>query len=285
MGRRFKHDAIVGLVCGAVILGLMSRGTCAELSVPGSAGLYGGSEIMFFKPFAEAGSLPNEILMATGADDFLPAWRLWGGVVGDDSFGTRIRWWQYDQFSENAEANSSRVVFQKLDWEFTQQVSMNRWDVLFSGGLTYVGNQVSETFSPTSPFVDSALRFRFDGVGVTVGVQAFRHSSLWPSATLGGGIQWSGVYGNSVGMQSGLFPRNFEQRSLQGTTGSILELAVGPRWEREVGNGAVAFIGCNAEAQLWMTGLGATSYSLLPVYVRAGDVGLVGLTINAGIRR
>lgn len=276
--------AVVAVVAGAA-LGARG-GAAAELSIPSAAGLYAGSELMFFKPFAEAGSVPNEILMATGADDFLPAWRLWGGAVDDDGFGTRIRWWQYDQFSENDAGSVSRLGFQKLDWEATQRVSRHRWQLLFSGGLTYVGNQLSETFAPTQEFSFGPQVFRFDGVGITAGMQATRRSSHWPSLTLCGGVQVSAMYGNSVGTTWGSPPPvPVQALSLQGTTGSILELAIGPRWERAIGNGAIAFVGGNAEAQFWATGLGATSYSLLPVFVRSGDVGLVGLTVNVGIRR
>lgn len=275
MWGRARGVAIVGLL-------LTGSGFAAEVASPSDAGLYAGSEIMFFKPFAEAGSVPNEILTFTGADEFLPAWRLWGGYADEDGFGSRVRWWQYDQISANAAGYTSRLTFQKLDWEATQQMRFRHWQVLVSGGLTYIANGLGQS-GPTE--TGTTRPYRFDGVGVTAGLQATRRSIRWPSIVLQGGVQWSAAYGNSVATQWDSYPYSASSRSLQGTTASILELAVGPRWERTLANGTVVFAGGNAEAQLWMTGLGATSYSLLPFYTRSGDVGLVGLTINAGFRR
>jgi hypothetical protein len=67
------------------------------------------------------------------------------------------------------------------------------------------------------------------------------------------------------------------------TVGGILEFAVGPRWERSIGGGATAFAGGNAEAQYWMTGLGSLADGLVPD--GQGTLGLVGLSVNVGIRR
>ena len=277
------------LVRAVVIAGCLGAVPAAavECVQPADPGVYAGAEVMFFKPFAEAGSIPNEILVRTGADDFMPAWRIWGGTVDDGGFGTRVRWWQYDQLSADAAGYASRLGFQKLDWEATQQAAFGRWRLLGSGGLTYVANQLGETRpADLGPSPYFPLRYRFDGVGVTLGLQAVRQGVWHPHWAVFGAVQWSAVYGNAVATQWGSgFANTTVSKAIPGATGSILELAVGPRWERTLGNGVVAFAAGNAEAQLWTTGLGTTSYSMLPFYVRGGDVGLVGLTFQAGFRR
>lgn len=252
-------------------------------------GFQGGAEVIFFKPFAEAGSTPNSILASSGADEFLPAWRLWGGYANDEGLGSRIRWWQYDQAATSTppspeSAFPSRLIFQKLDGEVTQQVCFHSWELLVSGGLTYVGNEIN-SLHPDQRFDE---RYRFDGVGLTAGLQAIRDGVLFPSMKMVGTMQWSGVYGNST--SSSLFvpqpppapPSN--DHAFSSTTASVLELSIGPRWERTLDGGAILFAGGAAEAQYWTTGLG-TLFSLLPIGAGGGDVGLVGLSVNVGLRR
>lgn len=85
--------------------------------------LYGGAEIIFFKPFGEAGTTPQQAIAASGASSFLPAWRLWGGWSDEEGLGARVRWWQYDQFSSATDSlgtSETRLIFQKLDVEVTQ---------------------------------------------------------------------------------------------------------------------------------------------------------------------
>lgn len=162
-------------------------------------GFQGGAEVIFFKPFAEAGSTPNSILASSGADEFLPAWRLWGGYANDEGLGSRIRWWQYDQTATSTppspeSAFPSRLIFQKLDCELTQQVCFHSWELLVSGGITYVGNEINSV-RPDRRFDE---RYRFDGVGLTAGLQAIRDSARFPEMKLVGTVQWSGAYGNNV---------------------------------------------------------------------------------------
>lgn len=245
-----------------------------------TGGFQGGAEVIFFKPFAEAGSTPNSILAGTGADEFLPAWRLWGGYANEDGLGSRIRWWQYDQTSTSAGDDfRSRLIFQKLDCEITQQVCFRSWELLVSGGLTYVGNEI-DSLPEAGPFDQ---RFRFDGVGLTAGLQAVRESVRFPSIKMVGTMQWSGAYGNSTATPFVPRPPG-EVKSFASTTASILELSIGPRWERKLDGGAVLFAGGSAEAQYWTTGLG-TLFSTLPIGAGGGDVGLVGLSVSLGLRR
>ena len=115
---------------------------------------------------------------------------------------------------------------------------------------------------------------------MTCGAQAIRHSVRFPAWSLFGTAQWSGVYGNSV-------HPSVTSTDLPGTCASIVELSIGPRWERSVGGGAVLFAGGGAEAQYWTTGLGSQPpfFGLGRLGYFAGDIGLIGLTCNLGLRR
>lgn len=247
-------------------------------SAPHGSGLSGGAELIFFKPCGEAGS---NTALYVGDIDFLPAWRLWGGASNEEGQGMRVRWWQYDQTALlDQHRLATHLVFQKLDLEATQQVDFRRWELLFSGGLTYAGNglQLIDSGNGGTP----GERWRFDGVGVTCGAQAIRHCVRFPSWSLFGTAQWSGVYGNSVVPGSRF---NLQSSSQPGTCASILELSVGPRWERSIGGGAVLFAGGGAEAQYWTTGLGGEPIFFGTLGSFAGDIGLIGLTFNLGLRR
>lgn len=242
---------------------------------------YGGAEVIFFKPFGEAGTQPQEIITATGATDFLPAWRLWGGWSDADGLGARIRWWQYDQFSYSSEFgldNFSRLIFQKLDLEVTQQFERGLWDLMASGGVTWVGNELDYGLVGATPI----NRWRMDAAGVTAGLQAVRASRNFEHWRWVGAVQASGVFGNSLADAVGRAGEDpvGEQPS---TVGGILELSVGPRWERSIGGGASLFAGGNAEAQYWMTSLGSILDGNVPD--GQGSLGLVGLSFNLGIRR
>lgn len=258
-------------VAPAENVGLWSEGDFAE-----PARIYGGAEVIFFKPFGEAGTTPQQAIAATGADSFLPAWRLWGGWSDDEGLGGRIRWWQYDQSSSAADASTvatSRLIFQKLDVEVTQQASHRVWDMLYSCGVTWIGNEL-DVGDGTGP----ADRWRMDAAGVTAGMQAVRRSRRFEHWRWCGAVQASGVFGNSLS-QTAADPIGAQPS----TVGGILELSVGPRWERRIGGGATAFAGGNAEAQYWMTSLGSLEDGLVPD--GQGSLGLVGLSFNVGIRR
>lgn len=238
---------------------------------------YGGAEIIFFKPFGEAGTTPQQAIAASGADSFLPAWRLWGGWSDDEGLGARVRWWQYDQFSsltDNFGTTRTRLIFQKLDVEVTQQTTWRSWDMMWSCGVTWIGNELDLDTGAGS----GADRWRMDAAGVTAGVQAVRRSRRFEHWRWFASAQGSGVFGNSLS-QTTADPIGAQPS----TVGGILEFAVGPRFERDIGRGATVFAGGNAEAQYWMTGLGSIEDGLVPD--GQGAVGLVGLSFNVGIRR
>lgn len=243
------------------------------------SGLSGGAELMFFKPCGEAGS---NTAVGVGNIDFLPAWRLWGAASNEEGQGLLVRWWQYDQTAFFGQDRfGSHLIFQKLDLEASQHIEFRHWELLVSGGLTYAGNglQVIDPRDGPSP----RGHWRFDGVGVTCGAQVIRQCIRLPAWKLFGTAQWSGVYGNSV-IPGGPSPRGYSQ---PGTCASILECSIGPRWERSVGGGAVLFAGGGAEAQYWTTGLGSTApfFGFGRLGSFAGDIGLIGLTCNLGVRR
>lgn len=239
--------------------------------------LYGGAEVIFFKPFGEAGTTPQQAIETSGANSFLPAWRLWGGWSDDDGLGARVRWWQYDQFSSATDTlgtTESRLIFQKLDVEVTQQASFGAWNMMLSCGVTWIGNEL-DLGTGTANGID---RWRMDAAGVTAGIQAVRRSRHFEHWRWLASAQGSGVFGNSLS-QTVADPIG----SQTSTVGGIFEFAVGPRWERHIGGGATAFAGGNAEAQYWMTGLGAIEDGIVPDGM--GALGLVGLSFNVGIRR
>jgi hypothetical protein len=238
---------------------------------------YGGAEIIFFKPFAEAGTTAQQAITASGATDFLPAWRLWGGWSDEEGLGARVRWWQYDQFSSATDllgTTQTRLIFQKLDVEVTQEVSFGTWDMMLSGGVTWIGNELDVGTTATAG-VD---RWRMDAAGVTAGIQAVRRSRRFEHWRWFASAQGSGVFGNSLA-QTVADPIGAQPS----TVGGIFEFAVGPRWERNIGGGATAFAGGNAEAQYWLTSLGSIEDGLVPD--GQGALGLVGLSFNLGIRR
>lgn len=238
---------------------------------------YSGAEIIFFKPFGEAGTTAQQAIATSGATDFLPAWRLWGGWSDEEGLGARVRWWQYDQFSSATDSlgtTETRLIFQKLDVEVTEQVSFGPWDMLLSGGATWIGNEL-DLGSSTTNGID---RWRMDAAGVTAGIQAVRRSRRFEHWRWFASAQGSAVFGNNLA-QTVAEPIG----SQPSTVGGIFEFAIGPRWERNIGGGAIAFAGGNAEAQYWMTSLGAINDGLVPD--GQGALGLVGLSFNLGIRR
>lgn len=252
-----------------------------------SCGLYGGGELLWLKPFASG---INAIAIdAASANEFLPAWRLWGGYQNSDGLGWRVSWWQWDQFSYGGETNflfpnettDLRLVFQNLDLEISQMVSFRRWDLMMSGGVTYV-RSASEfgTQSVANPADNELYASQFNGWGLTAGLLAIRNIQRFAGLSGYGGVQWSGVYGNS----------NFGYASngvsapgiaLDNTMANILELRVGTLYERRLGNGIIGFLSGGFEAQYW-AGIGDILFEETGI---GDDLGLVGFTVGAGIRR
>ncbi len=252
-----------------------------------SSGLYGGAEIMWLKPFAS--DINAVLLNAASADEFLPAWRLWGGYQNADGLGWRLGWWQWDQISAGSgEPNilgpsdvEQRLVFQKLDLEVTQMASFRRWNLMMSGGVTYVGSASDFTAQNIDGNPSEFLNIdsQFNGWGLTAGFLAVRDIPRFAGLSGYGGIQWSGVYGNT-GLfidQDGSGPQSID---IDSTMANILELRVGGVYERGLGNGVIGFLSGGFEAQYW-AGLGGLFFG----EGGASDVGLVGFTLGTGIRR
>ncbi|MFM8434149.1 MAG: Lpg1974 family pore-forming outer membrane protein, partial [Planctomycetia bacterium] len=167
-----------------------------------------------------------------------------------------------------------RLVFQKLDLLATQMVSFRKWDLMFLGGVTYAGNEVSTSQSTT--ILTSSQRNRFDGWGLTAGTLAYRDIGWFEGLQGYGGVQWSGVYGNSPGVFTNVNPGGTFTNTYAGesTMLSILELKVGTQYERRIGWGAIGFVSAGFESQYWT-----------PLDSYLGNVGLVGFTVGTGIRR
>lgn len=252
-----------------------------------TAGYYGGAEIMWLKPFS-SGVTPV-LVDGSSADEFLPGWRLWGGYQNCDGLGWRVNWWQWDQSStgvsdlpfDEPTIVDTRIVFQKLDLLATQMVSFRRWDLMLLGGVTYAGNQFDSGISST--VVPDFIRgeARFDGWGLTTGLLAYRDVPWLSGLTGYGGVQWSGVYGNSViGETDGV---DVNRVVLNGSLLNVLELKVGTQYERCIGHGAIGFVSAGFEAQSW-AGLGSPLFGELS-FLNGNSLGLVGFTVGTGIRR
>lgn len=252
-------------------------------------GYYGGAEIMLLKPFTSGFASINSLADSSSLA-FLPGWRLWGGYQNCDGLGWRVNWWQWDQFSSGSfnqpngfgQGNPAvgtadlRLVFQKLDLLATQMVSFRKWDFVLLGGVTYAGSAYNSRMTTTAvQATENLFKTRFDGWGLTAGTLVYRDIG-WLEGLKGyGGVQWSGVYGNSptfleytrdgVGVP---YPEPGPSSML-----NILELKVGTQYERRLGWGAIGFASAGFESQYW-SGLLAQA-----------DLGLVGFTLGTGIRR
>lgn len=249
--------------------------SCGRDAGARSAGWSGGAEALFLRPCATARSLPVQYLADAG---FQPAWRLWGGVSGADGLGVGVRWWQFDHTNGPAgQPIRAEALFQKLDVEANQRLGFRVCDVLLSAGVTYAANGIGGA----GP--GSFARWRFDGVGLTAGAQVIRPTPWLHGLTLTAAFQGSAVFGPSVMPGSIYGPAVYRQANNAAT---IFEASIGPRWERRLRGGAIAFAGGACEAQYWATGLGSQASSFFPtVGVWGGDVGLIGLTCNLGVRR
>lgn len=241
-----------------------------------SDGWSGGAEVMFFRPCATARTLPVQYVDEAG---YQPAWRLWGGYSGEEGLGVDVRWWQYDQISRGGPAVAD-LSFQKLDLVAGQRLGYDTWDMLLFAGPTYAANAMG-----SEPQADVPLpphRWRFDGAGLTAGIQVVRHTPWLAGLSLAANAQGSVVFGPSVMPGSVYGPGLYRQAT---TCATIFELSLGPRWERRLRGGAIAFAGGACEAQFWSAGLGSESEYFPTVGRWGGDIGLVGFTCNVGIRR
>jgi len=261
------------------IQALEARTPRADSPIAGrSAGWSGGAEVMFFRPCATARSQPVAYVADAG---FAPAWRLWGGLSNAEGFGVDVRWWQYDQTNAIGPAGTgAHLVFQKLDLVASQRLGFRHWDLQLFAGPTYAGNGMGNA----GPEGDgrNRYRWRFDGAGLTAGLQVIRGTPWLHGLSLAAAAQGSAVFGPSV------MPGRFSLDPYRQTTtcATIFELSFGPRWERQLRGGATAFVGGSCEAQFWSAGLGSESQSYFPsVGFWGGDIGLIGFTCNVGIRR
>lgn len=264
----------------ARIRALESRADIPAPTAPGrSAGWSGGADVMFFRPCATARTLPVQYVDEAG---YQPAWRLWGGYSGADGLGIDVRWWQYDQtvrigsFSPGAE-----LTFQKLDLVARQRLGFRTWDMLLFAGPTYAANGMGYV-GPDVP-ASNNRRWRFDGAGLTAGIAVVRRTPWLAGLSLAASTQGSAVFGPSVMPGSFYDPGPYRQET---TCATIFELSFGPRWERRLRGGAIAFVGGACEAQFWSAGLGSESSQFSPtVGSWSGDIGLIGFTCTTGIRR
>lgn len=146
------------------------------------------------------------------------------------------------------------------------------------GGVTYAGN----TFNTTEQSLSSSSvnNFRFDGWGLTAGLLAYRDVP-WITGLKGfGGVQWSGLYGNAIEDSGQIIPpfNGVERTPINSVLLNVVELKAGVQYERQIGGGAIGFLSTGFESQFW-GGVPVTQYNSW------GNLGLVGFTLGAGIRR
>lgn len=279
-------DAVVAIEAPFDAAGLESRIRALESRGAGavpfegcrSDGWSGGAEVMFFRPCATARTLPVQYVDEAG---YQPAWRIWGGYSGEEGLGVDVRWWQYDQRSGGGPASEAAdLTFQKLDLVAGQRLGFRHWDMLLFAGPTYAANGMGNAVPAADPL--ARYRWRFDGAGLTAGVQVVRLTPWLAGLSLAANAQGSAVFGPSVMPGSAYGPAVYRQST---TCATIFELSFGPRWERRLGGGAIAFAGGACEAQFWSAGLGSEAQYFPTVGWWGGDIGLIGFTCNVGIRR
>lgn len=222
-----------------------------------------GFEYVSVRPYDEGGQLDQ----FPAQMNFRPSYRIWMGWQRDNGQGGRIRYWEFDQ-GESFNQVDVGLEFRTLDAELTQEIALDNWSLLFSGGLRYAESRGD---------FDSGFAFQdvgFSGTGLTGSVTAARNLFNTSAIRLAATARWSTLFGNRRNAGDLGVPFDFTSRDL---VMHIFEITVGPQTRYEMSNGMVLFAGGGLEAQHWTnTGIFANDDAA---------IGLFGLSTNFGVSR
>ena len=243
-----------------------------------SWGLTGSAEAVFLKYGRTDGTRVG--VVAPGEDvnsnyEITP--RVTFGWVGEDGFGARVRYWEYDHATPANEGGDSNLSVDTYicDFELFETFALNdNWIVEFAGGLRY--NQFEEFMTDDG---DNRIN-RFSGLGGLVSGELRRMI----------GAQ-SAVFGRARGAMIMDDKRIFNNDTppiqnvvLGDVTVGMLELAIGYDYLIPLGCGNQAFIRGQAEWQNWYNYSSSfTDLNNAERFAGGSDVSFHGFGISMGI--
>lgn len=274
----------------------------------GHCGWEAGYSFLFAKPYYKESFEATSMSLASGTFSLIPFGfdyqstpQAWLGYVGQNGFGVRSTYWQYDHaanpltlVSDAATINSahsttvifpatisttgpgqvlsidSRLRVQTLDLEGTQRSRVGDITAVGSAGLRY--SALDQRFS--AAVIDAgtvtqqlAWSRRFEGLGPTVGLEATKplHVGRLSAIVAGRGALLFGQKNLTRFVQPASLTAppliRFENADEVVGCGS---LEVGAQWERSWGNGSRLFVRGTYGSQLW-TDAGAPTLTFLGV--------------------
>ncbi|VAX39111.1 hypothetical protein MNBD_PLANCTO02-1973 [hydrothermal vent metagenome] len=233
--------------------------------------------------------------------------RVWVEFVGNDDFGARVTYWQFDNdtgdagltstatnnfftrnlgtsngsvlstnVGDNITANSSLNMY-TIDAEFTQRLRLQKWQANVGGGFRNAGVHQSYRASGTvggNAFSSSSSQ-RFDGIGPTAFAELRR--PLWNCGfSLLAIVRGSLLYGDSRLNSSDVVGGT--AASFSSTNGQVVpvgEIQLGAEWSTWLNQTTVFYWQVAWEGQYW-AGVGNASS-------RNDDLGLLGFNTSVGL--
>lgn len=257
---------------------LEGYGDCAECCEPGG-GFVGTLEATFFRYHRADGVNFGSDAGEDVEFGFEISPRITLGYAGSDGFGTRLRWWRYEERGEPIDDNDGFICVDTytLDWELFDTIHIDcNWSVEISGGLRV--NEFEEVLRESDE--EDTRENDFNGFGGLFGLEVKRclAEGLFVFARLRGSILMDDkrVYNRDGGML-------FQDRLLLDSTQGMLELALGCEYADQLESGATLFLRFQGEWQNWFN----YSSAFNPEYMFTGpsDVGFGGIAVSFGLTR
>jgi hypothetical protein len=235
--------------------------------------------------------------------------QFWIGYVGDSGLGGRLTWWQFDRsssteallvpvntivsvpfgtlFQGDSLTTSSRLTLNVIDLEATQDLRLQQWVLVASGGLRYahMSQDSWHFFQNAGPTFSSTISHNFNGMGPTIALAARR--LLGDSGLALYGLSRGAVLFGTGKQRSYLFdPLDndvLEIAAAQADVLPVVEYELGAEYGRPMGNFRV-FGQAGIAGSCWF-GAGNAS-SDLAQHLLLGDtvnLGFNGFYLRAGV--
>ena len=203
------------------------------------------------------------------------------GVVNDEGFGVRVRWWEYDESASPPAGGSISVDTYTIDLEVMQTVQLNSCvSAEFSGGARYVEFEELLNRGPDEGLeIGTNAHNRLSAVGGVVGAKVNIDSRF--------GRMYGGARFSLLGDDK--FVQDSDTNSAKSDTiMSMMEIGTGVEFERCLGNGMTFTGRVGYEWQMWENfteGRDVNNDEFDNFYGGGADVGFAGFVLGASLSR
>lgn len=296
MKRRIASFLLVAVCLAGAAIGQEQLDTGAVYPSQFASGVMAGCDVLFLKAFGNRyDQVAHELLFIDDfeapSNDLEVSTRVWLSYVGESGFGVRTRWFQYEHtlqagtgFAPDddfpAEGRNHLKVY-AVDLEFMQQFELGCWTTNAGAGIRAGGVTRRNTVDIVDANLILTQTSRFEGIGPSVFAE-FKRPIAGSGFSMIANARGTVLFGDTT------WGDDFLVEPISGRSDNVVgvgEMQLGFEYRRPIGYGAIGFVQCLWEGQVWSEASAISVDQVQRVHGERDHLGLAGIALSFGISR